>query len=128
MPKFEDLPLAELTSTIERLKGELERRRRQEAKQAIADIRAKMEEFDLGIGDLGFSAAELSEAAERGGGSRRGTRQTRPAKGVDRRRKVAPKYRDPESGTTWSGRGRTPLWMVAAIEQGRTRDEFLIEK
>ena len=42
MPKFEDLPLAELTSTIERLKGELERRRRQEAKQAIADIRAKM--------------------------------------------------------------------------------------
>ena len=62
MPKFEDLPLAELTSTIERLKGELERRRRQEAKQAIADIRAKMEEFDLGIGDLGFSAAELSEA------------------------------------------------------------------
>ncbi|MGA1018470.1 MAG: H-NS family nucleoid-associated regulatory protein [Phycisphaerales bacterium] len=41
---------------------------------------------------------------------------------------MAPKYRDPESGTTWSGRGRTPLWMVAAIEQGRTRDEFLIEK
>jgi DNA-binding protein H-NS len=41
---------------------------------------------------------------------------------------VAPKSRDPERGTSWSGGGRTPLWMVAAIEQGRTRDEFLIEK
>ena len=25
--------------------------------------------------------------------------------------KVLPKYRDPNSGKTWSGRGRAPLWM-----------------
>ena len=25
---------------------------------------------------------------------------------------VAPKYRDPETGATWSGRGRTPRWMA----------------
>jgi len=25
--------------------------------------------------------------------------------------KVAPKYRDPKSGLTWTGRGRAPLWM-----------------
>jgi len=25
--------------------------------------------------------------------------------------KVVPKYRDPKSGKTWSGRGRAPLWM-----------------
>ena len=25
-------------------------------------------------------------------------------------RKVAPKYRDPASGSTWTGRGRAPLW------------------
>ena len=32
---------------------------------------------------------------------------------------VAIKYRDPESGATWSGRGKAPKWM-----QGRDKDEF----
>ena len=31
---------------------------------------------------------------------------------TDRRKQpVAPKYRDPETGKTWSGRGRAPKWM-----------------
>jgi len=34
---------------------------------------------------------------------------------------LPPKYRDPASGKTWSGRGREPLWLA-----GR-RDEFLIK-
>jgi DNA-binding protein H-NS len=29
-------------------------------------------------------------------------------------RKVAPKYRDPDTGTTWTGRGRAPLWFDAS--------------
>jgi len=29
-------------------------------------------------------------------------------------RKVAPKYRDPATGTTWTGRGRAPLWFDAS--------------
>lgn len=33
-----------------------------------------------------------------------------------------PKYRDPESGATWSGMGHTPQWMVNA----KNRDAFLI--
>jgi len=37
------------------------------------------------------------------------------------RKKVAPKYRDPVTGTTWSGRGRSPTWM-----QGKDKAEFLI--
>lgn len=28
--------------------------------------------------------------------------------------KVAPKYRDPATGTTWTGRGRAPTWFDAA--------------
>ena len=34
---------------------------------------------------------------------------------------VAPKYRDPESGSTWSGRGKPPKWIA-----GQDRDNFLI--
>lgn len=128
MSKFESMPLAELTSTIERLKSELDRRRKQERKQAISEIRSKMEEFDLGPGDLGFSSAELREASEGQSSRRRSPAAGRSTSGADRRRKVAPKYRDPESGTTWTGRGRMPRWMTAYIDAGRTREEFLIEQ
>lgn len=41
--------------------------------------------------------------------------------------KIVAKYRDPATGQTWSGRGLKPRWLVAAIEEGRTLDEFLIE-
>ena len=37
------------------------------------------------------------------------------------RKPVAPKYRDPVSGKTWTGRGRTPTWL-----QGQSRDKFKI--
>jgi DNA-binding protein H-NS len=36
----------------------------------------------------------------------------------------APKYRDPVSGATWSGRGPAPAWLAAA----KNRDDYLIEK
>jgi DNA-binding protein H-NS len=39
---------------------------------------------------------------------------------------AAPKYRDPVSGATWSGRGKVPRWMRHLIEQGAKRDDFRI--
>lgn len=41
---------------------------------------------------------------------------------------VAPKYRDPKNpDNTWTGRGRMPLWMVAATKGSKAKkDEFLI--
>ena len=41
---------------------------------------------------------------------------------------VAPKYRNPEDASqTWSGRGKRPLWMVAALKRrGVTLDSLLI--
>ncbi len=41
-------------------------------------------------------------------------------------RTVAPKYRDPESGLTWSGRGLKPKWLQAAIANGRSPEDFAI--
>lgn len=40
--------------------------------------------------------------------------------------KVAIKYRD-GSGNTWTGRGRTPLWLVAAEKAGKKREAFLVD-
>jgi len=42
------------------------------------------------------------------------------------RAKAVPKYRDPQTGATWAGRGVQPRWMRKAIEAGQRRDDFLI--
>lgn len=42
--------------------------------------------------------------------------------------KVVDKYRNPADGSTWTGRGLKPRWLVEAIEAGRTQDEFLIDQ
>jgi DNA-binding protein H-NS len=36
---------------------------------------------------------------------------------------VPPKYFNPKTGATWSGRGREPLWI-----KGKERERFLIER
>jgi DNA-binding protein H-NS len=41
--------------------------------------------------------------------------------------RVFPKYRNPnEPSETWSGRGKRPRWLAAAIKTGHTIEEFLI--
>src|ERR1700738_2231090 len=41
--------------------------------------------------------------------------------------RVFPKYRNPkEPSETWSGRGKQPRWLVAALKTGRTIEEFVI--
>jgi DNA-binding protein H-NS len=52
----------------------------------------------------------------------------RKGNGKGARGKVAIKYRD-GAGNTWTGRGRMPLWMVAATKGGKAKKEdFLVAK
>jgi DNA-binding protein H-NS len=51
--------------------------------------------------------------------------------GEAKRRKyprVLPKYRNPQTAETWSGRGKLPRWLVAAMKMGRKMEEFRIGK
>ncbi|MDP9109818.1 MAG: H-NS histone family protein [Pseudomonadota bacterium] len=82
----------DLQEQIARLQREAEAARKAELKDAIAKIREQMALYGITADDLGGAA---------GKGSR--------AKGA--KTPVAAKYRDPESGKTWSGRGRAPLWV-----------------
>lgn len=52
------------------------------------------------------------------------TRATKP--GAPRGTRVAPKYRDPASGSTWSGRGLKPKWLAASLEAGKNLADFAI--
>ncbi len=44
-----------------------------------------------------------------------------------KRKPVAAKYQVSESRKTWSGRGRTPVWLSAAKTTGKSREDFLIK-
>jgi len=49
----------------------------------------------------------------------------------ERRRypRVFPKYQNPhEPSETWSGRGKQPRWLTAALKTGHTIEEFLIQR
>ena len=73
--------------------------------EAIAKVRQLMSEFGLTAVDLVASPKKL--------GAKLGA-------------KVAPKYRDPDSGQTWTGRGLKPKWLSAALAAGKTLDEFRV--
>jgi DNA-binding protein H-NS len=58
-----------------------------------------------------------------------GSGQIQPFNGKPRRKypRVLPKYRNPQTSETWSGRGKRPRWLVAAMKSGRKIEEFRIE-
>lgn len=78
---------------------------------ALDSIVKAMTEYDISPDDVASAYRNATKASRRGS-----ARQT-----------IAPKYRHPSTGQTWSGRGRTPRWIVEAEEQGRHRDDFLIK-
>ena len=65
----------------------------------------------------GLSIADWKRAVSmsngKGGGPRKGKR-------------VPVKYAD-DKGNKWTGRGRPPLWLVAAEKAGKKRDSFLVK-
>jgi DNA-binding protein H-NS len=93
---------SELKAQIARLQTQAEEARRTEIADVIAMIREKIVEYGLSAQDLGFVAA-----------ARRG----RPPKKAP----LPPRYQDPKTGATWSGRGKPPKWIA-----GKNRERFQI--
>ncbi|RXV64545.1 H-NS histone family protein [Burkholderia stabilis] len=78
---------------------------------------ARIAELDSIIATIRDQITEYGITAEQLFGRRRA-----PASGT--RAPVAPKYCDPKTGATWSGRGKAPHWIANA----KNRDRFLIEQ
>jgi DNA-binding protein H-NS len=68
--------------------------------------------------------SELQAQLAQIGGEAVATRRAGSIKGT----KVAPKYRHPKTGETWSGRGGTAGWLAREIKAGRKKEDFLIAK
>lgn len=82
------------------LETRIEQARQREISQAVSQVRALVAEFGLTAQDV-FPAGKARSSMA---GS-----------------KVAPKYRDPATGSTWTGRGKAPRWI-----DGQDRSKFLI--
>ena len=88
----------ELQDQIQSLQKEAENIRLEEIKNAVAEIRRLMAEYDLSVSDLQDSSKKK--------------------KSIPGYSNV--KYRD-EAGNTWSGRGRVPAWL-----KGKNREQFRV--
>lgn len=94
--------LKEIDAQLTALKAQREEVRKSELKTAVDKVRSLVTEYGLTESDV-FPPA-------------RGARSTSTA-GT----KVAPKYRDPATGATWTGRGKAPKWI-----EGQEREKFAI--
>ena len=96
--------VSELLAQKAALEQQIAEAQRTERADAVAKIRALMADHGLTLADL----APKSSSAKRSGA------------------KVAPKYRDADTGNTWSGRGLQPTWLRQALASGRTIDDFAL--
>lgn len=101
--------VSELVAQREAVERRIRELQTAEKANAIAGVRSLMSEHGLTVSDL-VAKATAGRRSDAGGGVS----------------KVAPKYRHPETGSTWSGRGLKPKWLTAALAQGRTIEEFVI--
>ncbi|VFR20097.1 DNA-binding protein H-NS [plant metagenome] len=106
-------------SKLQKKKESLQAKRR---KPVMDSIVRSMREYDISPEDV---ATAFGKTAARRGTASGAARKTGAAVA---KKTVAPKYRHPDTGETWSGRGKPPRWLAAAEEQGAKRESFLIQQ
>lgn len=89
----------ELLAQKAKLEEQLEAVRLKELEQVIAQVKQTIADYGLTAEDIGLAS--------------KGKAKTKRA--------VAPKYHDPKTGATWTGRGRAPAWIA-----GKNYERFLI--
>lgn len=97
------MSLKELKALQSRISKEIEGFADRKKREALAALEEKARE-------LGFSVAELTGAGK-----------------MRKRSPAVAKFANPaNSSETWSGRGRKPLWFVAALKSGKSPDDMAI--
>jgi len=108
---------AKIEKEIIKLKKKAESLQNRRRKPVLAAIVRDMREYAITPEEIA-AAFGKTPATRRAASSRK---SVRAAKKV-----VEPKYRHPETGATWSGRGKPPRWLSTAEEAGASRASFLI--
>ena len=91
----------DLVAQKKELDAKIEAAREAELAAAVAEVKRLVGEYGLTAADCGFGAKAKKACG-----------------------KVSVKYRGP-NGEAWTGRGRTPAWILAQESAGRTRESLL---
>jgi DNA-binding protein H-NS len=105
----EALDIKALQEAKAQIDAQIEQARKLARDGAITQIIGIMAEAGITPADLGFTPPAAKVKAKR-------VKSTRE-----------PKYRDPESGQSWVGRGKRPDWLVHALAGGRSLDSFAVQ-
>ena len=108
MESLKALSVQELDDLIRAAEREKVAKREAARRALLEEVRLKAEALGLSLDSL------LQEARQDGAPQRPG------------RAPVRPKYRHPETGETWSGRGTAPVWLQRMEAAGRRREEFAV--
>jgi DNA-binding protein H-NS len=113
LASLSEMTVPQLTEVIQRAESVRSEKLESEKSAFLARIRSEAAGF-------GMSLEEMIRPPASG---RRG-------RAVDGAKRASPpaKYKHPEGGDTWSGRGRIPRWLAAMEADGHKRDEYLIDK
>lgn len=103
--------IQEAEAIVKELRKQLDEERKGERMQAVASAKELIKTHGLTSADLGFSGKGSSVKRQTG----------------DKRAVVAVKYQDHESGKTWTGRGKSPAWLVAQLAAGYSKNDFLVK-
>lgn len=116
---------AKIEKEINKLQKKAEVLQTKRRKPVITSIINSMREYDITPEEIiaAYGAGKPARAA----GARRKAGAPARAAGASKRA-VAPKYRHPQTGETWSGRGKAPRWLAAEEASGATRESFLIKE
>ena len=86
-------------------------------------LRQKADDLNRQLSRLGGELGNARKGREGGDSVNKG-RKKHALSG----RKLPPKYRNPKTGESWSGRGMMAGWLKAAMKGGAKKEDFLVTK
>ncbi|NOG70486.1 H-NS family nucleoid-associated regulatory protein [Roseicella sp. DB1501] len=119
---LDGLNVGQLRQAISYAEARIRQREASEKASARDELMKLAQEKGFAIHDLfGDMAPRQAGPAKRG-------RKPKSEGASSERASPPAKYRNPATGEEWSGRGRAAKWIQVAEAEGKSRDEFLIEK
>lgn len=105
MLNIETASLPELLKAYETISAAIEEKRREEKKVVTRQIRELAKTYNLDIEDILYEPAKVGRSV------------------------VKPKYRHPDNpALTWTGRGRTPVWIEELQRQGISKENLRVSE
>jgi len=106
---------AKIEKEIDKLKKKADALMARKRKPALQAILRDMREYGLTPDDIVTAFKKGAPASKKG---------KKIGIASKSKRAVAPKYRHPETGETWTGRGKAPRWITEAELAGTNRSTF----